>query len=177
MAKLLFTRSMARLLVGHDESPLRFESFCVDLFSEVDGVTFVPTPRSHYQGLDGRLASTPAAGPTHVICCSLQRTVLAKAKKEFESRIAHARPRVVRFCFNSDVSQATADKIRKTCVAACPQLRRVEVEDLATIVHHAERYPSVLHRHYRGELADLRDTLSADDDSPGVLFPENVPIG
>jgi hypothetical protein len=163
MPKPLFTSAMAHLLIGRDDSPLRFENFCIDLFTEEEGITFVPTSRSYDLSRDGRPISTSIHGPQHVICCSLNKSVFAKAKKDFESLIAHVQPRAVRFCFNSEVSQTIADKIRKMCVSQCSRLRRVEVEDLTSLVRFAERHPDVIPRHYRGELSDLRDTLSADD--------------
>jgi len=82
MSSIGFTEAMARTILENELSSHRFERFCVALFSEVDGVEYVPTSASWDLGRDGRSVSARDDPALAVICCSLRDDVDEKARRD-----------------------------------------------------------------------------------------------
>lgn len=164
MSTLDFTLSMAEHILEHDDNPVRFEKFCNDLFSEVDGAQYVPTSRTHDLGRDGR-ATTLKSGPNQVLlCCSLRDDIEEKATQDLQRIAENAKPQTLRMCFSKRVSESQRQAISKRAAGLIPSVTALFVDGQAQIATLAFRHPTALRHRYRGELELLRSVLLADAD-------------
>ena len=67
-----FTEEMLRLVLKADESASRFERFCSDLFSEVDGVDYAVTSSNYDQGRDARVTGKGAPNAPAAVSARLR---------------------------------------------------------------------------------------------------------
>jgi hypothetical protein len=156
---------MAEHILEHDEMPIRFERFCADLFTKVDGRDYVTTSRTHDLGRDGRCTTLQSASEAPLICCSLRDDLEKKASDDLVRVLEHAAPQTVRLCFSKRVSELRAESIKSGVLAAHKGIRQAFVDGQTQLADLACRHAEVFSDHYAGEIAVLRDALLTDDAS------------
>src|SRR5262245_18764573 len=107
-----FTRDMAEWILSANMDPIRFESFCVDLFTELDSLYYVPTSLSWDLGRDGRPIAMIAREDTPFICCSLRADVPEKIVEDLERLQENAEVTALRFCSSQKVSEQGREGIK-----------------------------------------------------------------
>lgn len=159
------TKKMAEIIIASETSSRRFEAFCADLFSDVDGSEYVMTSRTWDLGRDAVDDSVRSGKRPPILMCSLRRNVAAKAKADITRVLEKVSPQTIRFCSNQRLSDAAEHEIEGQIRNICQTAKTVRVTGVDKIVQHSVRYPAHLRRWYVGELADLKLSLSVDEDT------------
>ncbi len=171
MSPVTFTNRMAEFILEKEDTSQRFERFCVDLFTEVDGVQYVPTSASWDLGRDGRPVSLHSANAP-VLCASLRPDVDTKITKDVARLVETTNPKVLRFCSTQRITEYRRDEIVNLLHRKFHGIEEILVDGCTQLAVLAGRHPAHLHKWYRGELDNLRDTLLAPDEQQWSC-PEN----
>lgn len=164
-----FTPFMAKQLIEADEEPTRFEKFCLDLYTDVDGIEYVPTSRSWDLGRDARSRGRPGRSEFAVLACSLRSDYSSKLLEDIERIVETSAPTAIRVCFSKPLSEHELDKavaeIRKTF----PDVEDVFCDGSYQLAQCALKQPKAFSDHYGGDLANLHDTLFAKGELTGQV--------
>ena len=74
------------ILFNTESNPIRFAKVCIDLYSEAEGITLVPTSRSWDQGRDARSISVRQRSSLikYVMCATLNVTLDSKISEDIK---------------------------------------------------------------------------------------------
>lgn len=150
-----------------DDSHARFEKFCVEIFSVLDGVDYVPTSSTWDLGRDGRQASLFNTDIFPLMCCSLNERASAKAKKDLKRLLTTTDLASIRFCSSQPLTEHVRDKIRGDLKGLAQHLESVAVEgaeQIATIIRRNSKCTVLFEQHYPGEIANERAVRAASED-------------
>lgn len=160
MADASFTEMMALHIFEHESSPLRFENYCVDLFSALDQTPYVTTSRSYDMGRDGRGAATRFIGSPPFICCGTETDVLAKAERDLDRLMQSVQPTDLVFCFTDpSFSEYKVVQIEHMVRSKCPNILQIRSFGGRQLSDLALEYPQIFEKHYAAELSNLRAAL------------------
>lgn len=166
---LTLTQGIVTQVLEQEDYPKRFERFCVDLFSRLDGVDYVCTSSSWDLGRDGRGTAGPIPEGQPFICCSLDERIKAKAIADLKKLVQHVNPSAVRVCSSKKLSEKQIESIEVELQRVAPKAK-VKTEGQTQIVTLASRYPDVFEKHYSGEISSIKKLLlSASSDSSSEL--------
>ena len=74
--------NMVTSVLEADDSPIRFERFCLDIYFQAEGVELVPTSRTRDFGRDGRTVSLAGTELETVLCATLDREIDRKVEAD-----------------------------------------------------------------------------------------------
>jgi hypothetical protein len=143
-----------------DTNHSRFEKFCCDLSTVVEGRDFVPTSATWDRGRDAR-AVGPARG-THaaVICCTLDPDLDAKSNQDLTRLAATSKPDRVIYCSSQKLSEHQLDKVAGGICGLLRPDASVATYGSLQLASLAERHPEPFEKHYRAELQNIHAMLS-----------------
>lgn len=159
-----FTEHMAKLILSSEESPGRFEKFCCDLYSRIDGCTYVPTSFNYDQGRDGRTTGRHYSQDNPILCVSLRKDPLVKMQEDalkIEKRPYP--PKVVRCCILLDQQKEATEHLLDRIKSFFHAIRSVESVFADGVIQIAKLLidnPGIFEKYYRSELEILRQALS-----------------
>lgn len=163
MDPVTLTEGMVRQILLAETSALRFEAFCIELYSALDSRTYVGTSLTYDQGRDARAASAADAASRPAICVSLRKDALDKSREDAKSLFAHAAPRLVRFCSSQMLTEHAIDQIEAVFRDASAAVETVLVDGQVQLAQLACQYPHIVECHYPGEVANLRSALAVTE--------------
>ena len=149
-------------ILRQDSEPTRFEDFCADLLTDVEGGTpIVTTSRSWDSGRDGR---SVGPGPRIVLCATLMSSVDEKAKSDVTKLIkAKTKADKLYFCTSQPVSETKLNE----CAASVADLAgdEITIETLSgpQLADLSRAYPKSLTLHYRAEIDECLAAFTSDD--------------
>ncbi len=159
---LPFTENMAEVILTQTDNPIRFEKFCIDLFSEVDVVRYVPTSVSWDLGRDARGVELGDVEDTPFIACSLRADVPDKALADLERLLESGPVTTLRLCSSQLVSEHGLEAIKALLRDRCLTLEYVNADgalQIASLVARDGKLGSIFVRYYRTEVESLREAL------------------
>lgn len=163
MATASLTNPMIRFILAAESSPLRFEAFCIELYGGVDSRTYVGTSANYDRGRDAKAVDLADGEHAPVICTSLRKDVIDKAKEDASILFKYASPRFVRFCSNQEFTEKINDHIELIFRQASKEVQTVICNSLRQLVDLASLTPQVVEKHYPGEVANLRSALAVTE--------------
>lgn len=161
------TNGITQTLIEQETEPSRFERFCGDVVSSIEGEVFVLTTSSNYDR--GRDGVSIAPSVRVILLCSLRDDVDAKAlgdAKSLAKGLGKRRPDAVYFCSSQGFTEKKADEIEtsiRTALSLPDGYDRVMALSGIKIAQIASKADGLVERHYPGELANIRKVLA---DSP-----------
>jgi len=158
-AKVVPEGTIKRILED-ENSPIRFEDFCCDLFTEVDGINYVGTSRSWDLARDGRTLPITTDGKCGYICCTIGTKLEEKAKSDLERMVKFARPERIYFCTSQLASELALSRIEDEIRDIAQGIERVAAIGSKQIVTLICRNLSPFNRRYAAELLEHADFLS-----------------
>jgi len=164
-----FTVGMAKTILEQDPNPLRFERWCVDLFSLVDRTDYVPTSRTYDKGRDGRTVNLGHGSVPAFILCTVGDKLPQKVQSDLRTLLTTVNPKVIRVCTARLLSEAEIERTKSVVREQCKGLESVDVDGLEQLAVLAHRYPTTLQAHYGAELKALRDSLSYEGDDESAI--------
>jgi hypothetical protein len=163
MTPASFTEKMAEDIIASDQSSARFERFCVELFSECDGVEYVPTSASWDLGSDGRPVGLHTEGAFGAIACSLRDDVPAKVMEDLQRLMETTSPSAIRVCSSQRLSEKKRQEIIASLHHDYPAIETIVADgvlQIASLLPRRDSYAQAFERFYATELRALREALS-----------------
>jgi hypothetical protein len=158
------TLGIARAVIWNDSNPIRFEEFCADLVSLLEGgLAVVTTSRNYDQGRDGLSISSRTF---LAACCSLTAVVDKKFAADIKKVTTKTRGlRALYICTNQPLTQHAEDKLRSKLASAAAFDGTTRIVSLDTIakLSRQPRFRHLLTTHYRAEVHDATAALREDD--------------
>jgi hypothetical protein len=78
----------------------QFERFCCSHYTDIEGITYLPTSKSYDLGGDGRAVNKRAEGESYIIASMQKEGLEKKATRDLRKLLGNVkRPAKVRFCF------------------------------------------------------------------------------
>lgn len=159
------TIGIAQSLLSSETEPTRFERFCCDLISKIEGdVTILTTSSNYDRGRDG--VSAGGSGPKVVLLCSLTDNIDQKSLDDAKKLLKHSgvkRPDAVYFCSSQKFTEAKADKIEDKMreVLSLPAgFDRITAFSGQKIAQLSTKQDGLFETHYPSELTDILKALA-----------------
>lgn len=150
--------NVAEIILESERSPIRFENFCIELLTQVEGIQFVPTSTNYDRSRDGRAASPTRAflGAT----TEKERKLDAKVRQD-STGLAKSNPHRVAYCISTKLTEHRLDElekiVRKILKPSCSVTMYSAIQ-LAALAHQ-DRYEPIFRKHYRSELDAIESRL------------------
>ena len=146
-------------LLDNEINTIRFENFCLDLYSKAEGIQIVPTSQTWDLGRDGRTISINGREISAVLCATIEKEIEAKVEEDIR-RLSKTTPtRAIVYCSSQKLSEAGCSKIEQNIRDLYPSVDSVRVLGQIQLYSLAERYEEVLRRHYRAEIENAEDAI------------------
>lgn len=155
-----------RRILEDEPAPIRFEDFCSDLLTEVDGIDYVGTSRSWDLARDGRSLPITAEGQCGYICCTTGKELGEKPRSDLTRMVQHACPAAIYFCTTQLCSEDHLEAIEKTIRSIAPDVDKITVLGAYQLVPLIQRHPTPFQRRYAAELLEHADFLSQTSCDP-----------
>ena len=97
-------------ILDTEDNYLRFERFCLDIYSETEGVELVPTSMTWDMGADGRSISTLLKGRV-VLCATLEKDIDNKAKSDIKRLAQTTQTKTIVYCTSKLLSELKCKNI------------------------------------------------------------------
>lgn len=168
MASHTIPPNIVRDILAAERSPVRFEQFCCDLLSAVDGIDYLPTSRSYDLSRDGRSLPSLQTGQVGFICCGTEKDFEGKAKGDLQgllaALLAATRPHSIIFCSNREKSEAYLQGVESQLRQLAPNVERIAAIGANQIVPLAsQKHADIFERRYTAELLEHREWLNTTD--------------
>jgi hypothetical protein len=160
MGKVTIGISKAVLLA--EQYPVRFEAFCCDAISGLEGGRPIFMTSANYdRGRDLRSVGT---GTQIIGCCSLTDSIDEKAIADVKKNVAAGtKIEKLYFCSSKPVTEHRGDALKAQIRTLLTPGTEVEVLGNEQLSQYGTREPTVLTKHYAGEVRDAIAALSEDD--------------
>lgn len=156
---------MARLILLAEDFDARFETLCIQVFSKVDGKTYIPTSKSWDLGKDGRVIQISEADNPPLLAVSLRSDIQSKAEQDLARIHETTAPAECRMCFCEEITEHRRQEILKRLRKKYPNLKRLAVDGLTQLYPLLLAHPEPFEELYAAELLQLKRTLSTDSQS------------
>lgn len=163
MAHSQVSEAIANQILRHEINAFRFERFCLDLFSAIDGVQYSPTSVSWDLGIDGRTDETSRVGVDSVLCASLVSRVSDKAGNDIGRCLTSVSPKNLRFCSSQAMSEHARTGIEAELRRRFESIESLRLAGLEQIVAYSSSNPDTFLRWYGADVANIRDLLASGD--------------
>jgi hypothetical protein len=162
MENASFTQAMAIEILSDSVSSTRFEQFCIELFSEYEGIDYVPTSVSWDLGRDGRTMKLGRDDDMPFIACSLRSDVPAKVMEDIERLLQTGPVKRLRFCSSQELTEHAREAIKQSLKSKCPSLEDLAIDgtlQITALLLRDDRYVRLFERFYTTELESIRTAL------------------
>ena len=160
--------NIVRDILAAERSPVRFEQFCCDLFSGIEGIDYLPTSRSYDLSRDGRTLPGIQSGEVCFVCCGTESDFEGKVKEDLAEPLGQSPPGItpgaIHFCSNREKSEDYLQKVEGHIRQIAPGVPRVSAIGAYQIVGLvSQKHPEIFERRYTAELLEHREWLNATD--------------
>ena len=164
--------ALVRAALDSDDSPSRFERFCLDIYAATEGVTLVPTSRSWDRGRDGRSIAVGQGAPLEaVLCASLSQDIDEKVAADLTRLAATTTARALVYCCPRHLTEHALDKLEARIRKLLPSAESVRMLSQDQLVALAISHEDVTRKAYGAELLNLESALLAP---PAGAKPEAI---
>ncbi len=163
-----FLSNVEQTVLSAEENPSRFERFCVEVLSAVEGgAAVVPTSAVWDRGRDGRGIGALTG---LFVCSSLRDDVDAKSIEDVE-RLSQTTRQVTRlyFCSSQPLTEHRSDQMAASIAEYFPASTAVVVLGSKQLADLGRRHDGILERLYGGEIKDVLSRLEREPDGAEEL--------
>lgn len=155
-----------RSLLDYEDSPLRFERFCVELCREALGSELVPTSRTWDRGRNGRAVGiTHEGAPAAVLCATLSTDLDSKLEADIRRLAATTQTLGIVYCTTRSLTEQACDALEARIRELHPVVKSVRVLGQIQFVALSERFEEIVRRFYHGEIHNIEQALLAPPDA------------
>ena len=145
-------------ILDTEDGHLRFERFCLDIYSETEGVELVPTSKTWDLGRDGRSISTLFKGRA-ALCATLEKDIDEKAKSDIKRAAQNMQSKTVIYCTSKSLSERKCNDIESVIREEYPSVETVHILGQIQLITLAERHQNIFRKYYAAEIDNLERTL------------------
>jgi hypothetical protein len=160
---------IAKPIIQNENYPIRFENFCIDLYTEVCGREVTTTSPTWDIGIDGR--SLIINGQVFYLCSTIDKNWEPKVSKDLfkiSQAIDASLDLHLIYCLNIPLTEYAIKGIRTEAFEKIKHLTEVDVLSLHQIAAISEKHQEVFFKHYASEYEDAKSLLfdhkQQDDD-------------
>lgn len=150
---------IVKAVFDSDDSPIRFERFCLDIYREAEGVELLPTSLTRDLGRNGRTISILSRESRPVLCATLETDIDAKVKSDILRLGGTTQPRAVVYCCSKSLTEEKCAKIETSIRQLCPSIESVQVLGQIQLTDLSLRHEGTLRRHYGAEIRNVEEAL------------------
>lgn len=150
---------IAQAIFDSDDSPARFERFCLDIYREAEGVELLPTSSTRDLGRNGRSISILSPESRPVLCATLERDIDAKVEADVTRLDQTTQPRSVVYCSSKSLTEEKCAKIEARIRELCSSIESVQVLGQIQLTDLSLRHEECLRRHYGAEMRNVEEAL------------------
>jgi hypothetical protein len=150
-----------RTILANDDSPTRFENFCIELLYVAENLSLLPTSRTWDLARDGRSISRPSDKGVKqaILCASLNQQIDAKIQSDLERLNRTTKFSHLVYCTPVQMSEHHCDIKKLEIKTLVDGLEVIDVLSLDQLAAYAFRHDKVLRDYYGAELAAVQRAL------------------
>lgn len=142
-----------------DDNHSRFELFCIDICSVVEGIDIVPTSKTWDLGRDGRSALSGLRGIRTILCATLRADIERKVEEDISRLADTSITNSIIYCSSQSLTEAKCDDIEDKILQLYPGLQSIEVHGQVQLIKFIERHEDIFRKHYSAEITNVEEAL------------------
>jgi len=156
---------MIKSILDTEDSPIRFEKFCIDLFSEIEGVEFVSTSRSWDLGRDGRTLSVLIDKSRPYLCATLEKDIDDKVRVDIERLSTTTEVKSLIYCTSQSISEQGFASIESIIREINPEIKSIQCAGQIQLATLSERHEDIFRKYYAAEISNIEKALFSTPDT------------
>lgn len=159
---------IVKVVLENDDSHIRFENFCLELFNKIEGTELVPTSRSWDYGRDGRsilLSNTPIKP---ILCATLREDIDEKVKSDILRLRETTQTNSIIYCSSKELSEKKCNSLEVKIKELYPGMQSVRIIGKIQFIGLIDRYDEIFRKYYAGEISNIEKTFLSPSSSPDL---------
>lgn len=154
-----FLPGVVKSVLENEVSYTRFEDFCVELYSLVEGIEIVPTSKTRDYGRDGRSALLKMVPIKPILCATLRDDIDTKVESDIARLSETTATNCIVYCSSKELTEAKCDSIERRCKELFPGLQNFLILGQIQLVRLIERHESIFSKYYSAEINNIEQAL------------------
>lgn len=148
-------------LFQHEESPIRFERICIELYRQSAGVELVPTSKTWDRGRDARGISVSIQGRAlpGILCATLSADIEPKVERDLRRLSETTQTKAIVYCTTQNLTENACDRLEAKIRTIYPSVESVRVLGQTQLVALGERFEDSIRRNYAAEIHNIEQAL------------------
>jgi hypothetical protein len=155
------SNAMMKVIIEGESNPLHFENFCIELFTRVEGRTFVPTSKNYDRGRDARTTRTGTGSHEAILAASLSDDIDDKILADVTRIAKTTQPDRIIYCAKQPLTEDKIDKIVVHLHKAIPGLKSASAFGSIQIARLSENHAGIFDHFYELEKRNIENRLNA----------------
>jgi hypothetical protein len=154
-----------KVVLGNENSPIRFENFCLELFNKIENIELVPTSRSWDYGRDGRsilLSNTPIKP---ILCATLREDIEEKVESDILRLRETTKTNSIIYCSSKELSEKKCNSLEEKIRELYPGMQSVRIVGQIQFVGLIDRHDEIFRKYYTSEISNIEKTLLSPSSS------------
>lgn len=156
---MAFLPGIVKSVLQADNSYLRFEDFCRDLFYSAEGIELAPTSITRDAGRDARAVLLSLAPTRPVLCVTTTPDIDEKVTKDMIRLMETTKSDEIIYCFSKSLTEEKCISIEKKIRELYPPAKSVRVLGQIQIVGLIEHNEDIFQKHYAAEIRNVEHAL------------------
>jgi hypothetical protein len=151
---------ITKVVIEGERNSFRFEDFCAELFTKVDGRVFVGTSKTYDRGRDARTTTSGSGTHEAVICCTLNVELDDKVKADIKRLVDTSQPDRLIYCTSQPATEDRLDKVVALIRKGHPFVKSVSAFGSIQISQLTDRaHQGIFEHFYGGEVKEIEQRL------------------
>lgn len=168
------SRAVIEALIREDSDDRRFEEFCADLFSEIEGVQYETTSRGGDKGRDAKADFLPEGGVARICATTQRKGWKGKSESDIDKvSVNKLHVNRLRICTNQPKKETQLDQVLAYAQKKLPICESITAHALSGLTDLAVRRQHIVFRNYKHEIDEQsiwhRRHARDDDDDDQTL--------
>jgi len=116
-----------KVVLESDDSPTRFERFCIDLYSEAEGIELLATSRTWDLGRDARSLAIAGGRYKAILCATLEKDIDEKVKSDISYLTKTSLTQTIIYCSSKPLSEEKCREIESVIRQLYSSVESVQV--------------------------------------------------
>lgn len=138
---------VAQALFSFENSPIRFEKVCIELYRQAEGVELVPTSRTWDRGKDARSISSGGRAIPVVLCATLSSAVDEKVEADIRRLKKTTQAKAIVYCTSRPLTEQACDALEAAIRKIYSKVDSVRVLSQIQLVELAIRFEDTIRQY------------------------------
>lgn len=159
------TSAIVKAVLEYDDSAIRFERFCLDLYHDISGMVLVPTSTTWDMGRDGRTVTPSGLEYQGILCATLAIDIEEKIERDIKRLLETTKTKAIIYCTNKSLSEQACTRIEAKIRLINTTIESVIVLSQSQLAKLGEQHEDVIRKHYLAEITNIEDVLRQTTDT------------